>query len=106
MKLLMTALLAAATLGAQSPQTFTGTVSDDMCANSHAAMQMGPTDAECAIACHEEHDAAFVLVVDAKTVYKLSDQAAPRAFAGKVVKVVGRLDEKTGTISVESIAAR
>ena len=43
----MTAALAAA----QGPQTFTGTVTDSMCAQAdHAQMRMGSTDAECTVA--------------------------------------------------------
>ena len=48
------------------PETFAGTISDEMCALNHAAMRMGPTDAECTHACVEEHDAAYVLA-DGKT---------------------------------------
>jgi len=97
------ALLAAVTLGAGgADQTFIGVISDSVCALSHGSMRMGPTDAECAQACVEEHDATFVLV-DEKSVYKLSDQRAPKPFAGKKVKVVGTLDAATKTITVTSI---
>ena len=73
-----------------------------MCAQSHAAMRMGDTDAECTHACIEEHGGTYVLV-DAEHVYQLSDQKASKAFAGKKVKVVGTLDAKTSTITVASI---
>ena len=53
-------------------------------------------------ACIEEHDATYVLV-DGKKVYQLSDQRAPKAFAGKKVTVVGTLDAATSTITVSSI---
>ncbi|HVG84008.1 MAG TPA: DUF5818 domain-containing protein [Vicinamibacterales bacterium] len=103
LKMLFAGLLAAATLGgAQSTRTFAGTISDEMCALNHAAMRMGPTDAECTHACVEEHDAAYVLADD-KTVYRLSDQAAAKPFAGRKVKVVGTLDEAHNTIIVTSI---
>ena len=85
-------------------ETFTGVISDDMCALNHASMRMGPTDAECAHACVEEHDAAYVLA-DGAHVYKLSDQAAAKALAGKKARVVGTLDVKTATITVKSITA-
>ena len=65
-------------------------------------MKMGPTDAECARACNEEHDAAFVLY-DGKTVYALSDPRAPAKFAGRKVTVTGTLDANTHTIRVVSI---
>lgn len=103
-RVLLSVLLAAATSGAgRAEQTFTGVISDSMCAMSHTAMRMGPTDAECTTACIEEHDAAYVLV-DGKNVYQLSDQRAPKAFAGRKVKVVGTLDAATATITVTSIA--
>jgi hypothetical protein len=90
---------------APATQTFTGIIIDDMCANTgHAAMRMGPTDAECTAACVSIHDAAYVLQ-DGKTIYKLSDQRTPAKFAGRKAKVVGTLDAKTGTIAVTSIAA-
>ncbi|HQZ37623.1 MAG TPA: hypothetical protein PLH72_01190 [Vicinamibacterales bacterium] len=110
MRKLLGALVAVAMLGAapagQASQTFTGIVSDEMCGLSHAAMRMGPTDAECTVACHEEHDAAYVLVVG-EHIYALAlaDEAAPKALAGKTVKVVGTLDAGTNTIRVESMTS-
>jgi hypothetical protein len=105
MKVLLASLLVVAALAPQARRTFTGTITDAMCEKAnHAAMRMGPTDAECAKACAEEHDAAYVLF-DGKTVYQLSDQKTPPRFAGKKVTVVGSLDDKTKTIHVESIAA-
>ena len=56
MKLLLASILAAVTFGAaRSDQTFAGMISDSMCAQSHASMRMGDTDAECTHACIEEH---------------------------------------------------
>jgi len=101
-------LLAFATLSAAptpAAQTFTGTITDDMCALAgHASMRMGPTDAECTRACVTSHGASFVLL-DGKNVYVLSDQKTPDRWAGQKVKVVGTLDAKTKTIQVQSIAA-
>ena len=98
--LVITALVAAA-----DKHTFTGTVTDSMCAKGdHSQMQMGPTDAECAIACIREHDATYVLV-DGKNIYTLSDQQTPEKFAGKKVRVTGTLDAKSKTIQVDSITA-
>jgi uncharacterized protein DUF5818 len=101
---LMWALVVARLLAgaAQRDQTFTGTISDSMCAMDHTSMRMGPTDAECTHACIEEHDATYVLV-DGENVYQLSDQRAPKPFAGKTVTVVGTLDAATKTITVSSI---
>ncbi len=105
MKIRIVSLLAIATMVPQGKRTFTGTITDAMCDTAnHAAMRMGPTDAECAKACAEEHDAAYVLF-DGKDVYQLSDQKTPQQFAAKKVTVVGTLDAKTKMIHVASIAA-
>ena len=106
MKPLLFGLLALAGLsGAQSQQTFAGTITDDMCAMAdHAGMQMGPTDADCTRACVDAHGAQFVLF-DGRTVYSLSDQKAPAELAGRKVRVTGTLDAATRTIAVRSIAA-
>ena len=105
MKALIASLLALATV--QAPpvkRTFSGTVTDSMCEDAdHAAMRMGPTDAECTVACIAEHGAAYVLY-DGKSTYALSDQRTPEKFAGKKVTVTGTLDAKTKTIQVDSIA--
>jgi hypothetical protein len=104
MKSLIAASLFVATLaGAQGPQKFTGTVTDNMCAEAdHSRMRMGSTDAECTIACIDAHGALYVLY-DGKDVYTLSDQKAPEKFAGKKVTVTGTLDARTKTIQVHSI---
>jgi len=106
MKPLIVSLLAVAALApAQGKQTFTGTITDNMCATAgHASMRMGPTDAECTVACVIAHDAKYVLY-DGKDVYTLSDQQRPEKFAARKVRVVGTLDVKTRTIQVDSITA-
>jgi hypothetical protein len=106
MKLLIGCLLAAATLlAAQSKQTFTGTITDDECTRAdHWRMRMGPTDAECVLACISAHGASYLLY-DGKDAYSLSDQEKPKAFAGKKVTVTGTLDASTKTIRVDSISA-
>jgi hypothetical protein len=97
-------LLALVALSAAPPaQTFTGVITDDMCALAgHASMRMGPTDADCVCACVASHGASYVLL-DGKNVYVLSDQKTPDRWAGQKVKVVGTLDARTKTIKVESI---
>ena len=96
---------AALTLQGQGQKTFSGTITDSMCEHGdHSHMRMGPTDAECAKTCAEEHDATFVLAAD-KDVYLLSDQKAPQKFAGQKVTIKGTLDARTKTIHVDSIAA-
>ena len=104
MKHLTSSLLAVAALSAaQGKQTFTGTITDNMCAKAgHAQMRMGPTDAECTTACISSHGATYVLY-DGKNVYTLSDQQTPEKFAGQNVRVTGTLDARTKTIQVESI---
>jgi hypothetical protein len=98
-------LLAAALPAAQTSQTFTGVITDDVCAREgHAGMRMGPTDAECARLCVTLHDAKYVLA-DGKNVYALSDQQAPEKFAAQKVRVVGRLRAESKIIQVESISA-
>ena len=106
MKRLILSLLAAATLSAApGRQTFTGTITDNVCGKAgHSHMQMGPTDAECTIACIDIHGAAYVLY-DGKDVYALSDQRTPEKFAGRKVVVAGTLNAKTKTIQVDSMSA-
>ena len=97
---LMTAALAAT----QGQQTFTGAVTDSMCAQAdHSEMHMGPTDGECTVACIFAHDARYVLY-DGNETYRLSDQQAAEEFAGQRVTVTGTLDDETRTIQMESIA--
>ena len=106
MTYLIVSLLASAVLSAaQGKRTFTGTITDNMCAKAgHSQMRMGPTDAECTIACVSAHGATYVLY-DGKNLYALSDQQTPEKFAAKKVRVVGTLDAKTKTIQVDSITA-
>lgn len=106
MKHLILTLLATASLAAApATQTFTGIITDSMCGKAgHASMRMGPTDAECTLACVDIHGALYVLY-DGKDVYTLSNQRLPEKFAGQKVTVVGALDVKTKTIQVDSIAA-
>lgn len=99
------ALVVVALLPAQSTRRFTGTITDSMCpAGDHSQMRMGPTNAECTIACNDGHGAPYVLY-DGKDIYTLSDQKSPMKFAGKKVNVTGTLDAKNKTIQVTSIVA-
>ena len=107
--LVIMAALVAAPVFAQRTQKFTGVITDSMCSSAdHKGMRMGPTDAECTVACVLAHGALYVLY-DGKEVYTLSDQTTPEKFAGKKVTVRGTLDAKTKTIhmdnSVDSITA-
>jgi hypothetical protein len=103
--LILSFLIVAALPTAQGKQKFTGTITDNMCAEGdHSRMRMGSTDAECTLACISAHGATYVLY-DGKNAYNLSDQQAPEKFAGKKVTVSGSLDPKTKTIQVDSIIA-
>ncbi len=106
MKHLSWSLLAVAALAAApGKQTFTGIITDDMCEKAgHSQMRMGPTDADCTIACISAHGATYVLY-DGREVYTLSDQRTPEQFAAQRVLVTGTLDAKTKTIQVQSIRA-
>ena len=106
MKQLVLSLLAVAALSAApGKQTFAGTITDSMCGKAgHSQMRMGPTDAECTVACISAHGATYVLY-DGKDVYTLSDQQTPEKFAAQKVRVIGTLDAKTNTIQVHSITA-
>ena len=102
---ILSLLAIAALAAAQGKQTFTGAITDSMCATAdHSRMRMGPTDAECTIACVLAHGATYVLY-DGKEVYTLSDQKTPEKFAGQKVTVRGTLNAKTKTIQVDSITA-
>lgn len=94
-----------AVTAAQGKRTFTGAITDSMCAEAdHSRMRMGSTDAECTIACVAAHGSMFVLY-DGNEAYTLSDQQTPEKFAGKKVTVTGTLDARTRTIRVDSITA-
>ena len=105
MKYLFALLLLLAQSSAPAKQTFTGTITDDMCAKAdHSGMRMGPNDAECTKACVALHGASYVLY-DGKNAYVLSDQKLPEKFAGQKVTISGTLDAKTKALRVTSIDA-
>lgn len=103
--LVLSLLTIAALATPPSKQVFTGVITDDMCGQAdHSQMRMGPTDAECTVACVNVHGASYVLY-DGKDVYTLSDQRTPEKFAAQRVTLTGALDAKTKTIQVDSITA-
>ena len=70
-RLIVSLLAVAALSAAQAKQTFIGTITDNECAGAgHSHMRMGPTDAECTLACIDAHGATYVLY-DGKEVYTL-----------------------------------
>jgi uncharacterized protein DUF5818 len=101
--LIFNLFVVAALAAAPAKQTFTGVITDDNCPKGdHSQMQMGPTDAECAMACIDAHGATYGLY-DGNQFYTLSDQRTPAKFVGQKVRVIGKLDTKTKTIQVDSI---
>jgi len=101
---LIVVILALAGMSAgQGGRTFTGVITDSECSSTdHSQMRMGPTDAECVIACVSEHGGTYVLV-DGKNVYALSNQKTPEKFAARKVTITGTLDAKSKSIQVDSI---
>lgn len=101
-------LAAAAALSAQaatgSSKVYSGVISETMCGINHTPMGITP-DPKCIVECvkHGDH-VRYALVVDAKTMYTLSDQQTPERFAGQRVTVRGVLYPKTNILKVETIA--
>ena len=97
--------LAIATLtliGAETPKTFTGVITDTMCgAKPHSAMMKDKPEAECVRLC-AKGPFGYALY-DGTNVMKLSDQKTPAKYAAQKVKVTGTYDEKTKTLTVTSI---
>ena len=88
---------------AQGRQSFTGIITDSMCATGdHSVMKMGSNDAECILACVEDHGAAYVLY-DGKEAYFLDDQKMPEKFAGKKVVITGVIDAAKKVLRVDRI---
>ena len=103
--LIFNLLVVAALAAAPGKQTFSGVITDDNCPKAdHSQMRMGPTDAECAMACIDAHGALYGLY-DGNNFYTLSDQRTPEKFVGEKVKVIGTLDSKTKAIQVDSLTA-
>jgi hypothetical protein len=97
-------LASAALMFGAGPQTFTGVITDDLCAKAnHKDMNISP-DAKCVTECVKGMGGKYALW-DGNTTYALSDQNTPAKFTAKKVTVTGTLDEKTKTIQVTKIAA-
>ena len=88
--------------GAANQQTFQGVITDSMCGKDHAMMKVAP-DSKCVMEC-AKHGSKYALF-DGKTAYVLSDQKTPEQFAGKKVRIIGTLYEKTKILKVDSIVA-
>jgi hypothetical protein len=106
-------MIFAARTRAGDSKTFVGTIADSQCAlNVHSLsqshqemMQMKPeikSNVDCARFCVRERGGKYVLQSKDK-VYKLDAQSLAEQWVGEKVKVVGKLDEKTGMITVDSM---
>jgi len=88
------------------PRTFVGTITDTECGADHRPMigrgGMGSTTASCTRACVSK-GATYGFVDRKRRLYQLDDQDKPVPFAGKKVRVTGRLEGDT--IYVEKIEA-
>ena len=98
---------------AQEAKTFYGEISDSQCAmnihsltRSHQEMlkskSMGGTPTDCTLYCVTYHGGDFVLS-SKKDVLRLDDQNAARTFAGKKVKVIGKMEADKKTIHIVKI---
>ena len=97
-------LFASAAMMFGASQTFTGTITDDMCAKAdHKDMKMG-SDEKCVTECVKSMKGKYMLY-DGKEAWTLSDQKTPAKFAAKKVTVTGTADDATKTIKVEKIVA-
>jgi hypothetical protein len=98
---------------AQEAKTFYGEISDSQCAlnihsltRSHQEMlkskAMGGTPTDCTLYCVNYHGGNFVLA-HKSDVYRLDDQNAARTFAGKKVRIVGKMESDKKTIHIIKI---
>ncbi len=92
----------AALMASAEVKTFTGVITDSMCANDHKMMNIAPDD-KCILECTKHDKSVKLVLFDGKNVYKLSDQETPRQFAARKVRVTGELFPKTGVIRVDKI---
>jgi MinD-like ATPase involved in chromosome partitioning or flagellar assembly len=102
-KTLLTLTIAAGSVfAADAPRTFTGVITDTMCAKDHSHMGVTP-DAKCVRECVRMDKRYKYALYDGKNVYVLSDQQTPEKYAAQKVKVKGTLFTKTNIIKVDSI---
>ena len=100
------ALLAAVSLRAQQERAFRGVIADSTCATAagHTPMlRPGETMAECTIDCVKKGAKYVLFSSENGMVYQLNDQTKPKAFAARMVAVIGNLDSATGTIRISDI---
>ncbi len=86
---------------ARAPRSYLATITDTECGPSHARMlatgKMGTTDPECSVACVNRGATygAIVRVGGRPKFLQLDDQERPAPFAGKRVRIWGRIDGDT-----------
>lgn len=89
------------------PAIFVGTVSDSECGLDHARMKAQhhlPNDLACTLDCCRKYGQEYVLADHASgDVFQLDDQKKASRFANRPVRVLGTLDEESGTIHVVRI---
>jgi hypothetical protein len=93
--------------GVAQAKDYAGEIMDSSCAKagSHAGMEKEhnlTSDSLCTQAC-VKMGAKYVLFMNGKA-YDLDDQTKPANFAGKRVKVTGKMDKGNKTIKVENIS--
>jgi hypothetical protein len=104
MKTLILTLVFCVALAAQgAANTYTGVITDTMCAKDHTHMGVAP-EAKCVRDCVKSGQYKYALLVG-DNVYVLSDQQTPEKFAAQKVRVKGVYYEKTRILKVESIEA-
>ena len=91
-------LMVTLTAPAMYAEEWVGWITDEHCGAKGAKEEHG----SCALRCAERGAALLLYNLADKELYKLDDQAAAKAMAGKKVKVSGTMEE--GTIKVTSIA--
>jgi len=103
------ALLAAGAFSADAPpvRLFVGTVSDSECGLDHTRMKAQhhlTDDLVCTRDCCDKYKQEYVLADHAAgDVFQLDDQKRAGRFANRPVRILGTLDEDSGTIHVVRI---
>jgi hypothetical protein len=88
----------------RNDETFTGEITDSLCAEDGHHMEIFKNERNCILTCVKSGGAQFVLYnSEMKRIYKLDDQQRPEAFAGQEVTVTGKYDKDAKTIHVISI---
>jgi hypothetical protein len=94
------AILALAAVSAEpDPGSFVGWITDTECGPNHAPMiakgGMGSDDAECTRICVKKGATYGFVDLERKRFYQLDDQDSPAPFAGRRVRVTGRMQGDT-----------